>query len=298
MATHRSDTPLYRRLARQLQERIDAGTYPAGSRLPSEPELSADFGVNRLTVRQAVAELERAAVLEIRRGVGTFVRPPAVRVSITVDPRSQRFDLGSVHRALPLDGALPPAAGLPGDAALPEGTAGTVEGDGEAVVAAPAVGRSAEDDEAARQLGRATGELSRVDTVIRIGGRPRVANSYWVPTRPLPAELLRPGRPGNMVLALAGAAGVELEYDWRAFGAIGADLADAELLGVPPGTPLLVREGVSCTPDGTPALYVRRRIDGSSARFVLHYREPGGTDGADGGTDGGTDGAGGSGPAE
>ncbi|WP_405006557.1 GntR family transcriptional regulator [Kitasatospora purpeofusca] len=275
MATHRSDTPLYRRLARQLQERIDAGTYPAGSRLPSEPELSADFGVNRLTVRQAVAELERAAVLEIRRGVGTFVRPPAVRVSITVDPRSQRFDLGSVHRALPLD------------TALPEGTAGTVEGDGEAVVAAPAVGRSAEDDEAARQLGRATGELSRVDTVIRIGGRPRVANSYWVPTRPLPAELLRPGRPGNMVLALAGAAGVELEYDWRAFGAIGADLTDAELLGVPPGTPLLVREGVSCTPDGTPALYVRRRIDGSSARFVLHYREPGGTDGA-----------GGSGPAE
>ncbi|MFB8202325.1 GntR family transcriptional regulator [Kitasatospora purpeofusca] len=270
MATHRSDTPLYRRLARQLQERIDAGTYPAGSRLPSEPELSADFGVNRLTVRQAVAELERAAVLEIRRGVGTFVRPPAVRVSITVDPRSQRFDLGSVHRALPLD------------TPLPEGAAGTVEGDGEAVAAAPAVGGSAEDGEAARQLGRTVGELSRVDTVIRIGGRPRVANSYWVPTRPLPAELLRPGRPGNMVLALAGAAGVELEYDWRAFGAIGADLADAELLGVPPGTPLLVREGVSCTPDGTPALYVRRRIDGSSARFVLHYREPGGADDAGG----------------
>ncbi|MEK2491856.1 GntR family transcriptional regulator [Kitasatospora purpeofusca] len=289
MATHRSDTPLYRRLARQLQERIDAGTYPAGSRLPSEPELSADFGVNRLTVRQAVAELERAAVLEIRRGVGTFVRPPAVRVSITVDPRSQRFDLGSVHRALPLDTPLPSGT------ALPQGTAGTVEGDGETVVAAPAVGGSAEDDEAARQLGRTTGELSRVDTVIRIGGRPRVANSYWVPTRPLPAGLQRPGRPGNMVLALAGAAGVELEYDWRAFGAIGADLADAELLGVPPGTPLLVREGVSCTPDGTPALYVRRRIDGSSARFVLHYREPGGTDG---GADGGTDGAGGSGPSE
>ncbi|SDT50986.1 GntR family transcriptional regulator, phosphonate transport system regulatory protein [Streptomyces sp. TLI_053] len=270
MATHRSDTPLYRRLARQLQERIDAGTYPAGSRLPSEPELSADFGVNRLTVRQAVAELERAAVLEIRRGVGTFVRPPSVRVSIAVDPRSQRFDLGSVHRALPLG------------TELPDGAAGTVEGDGEAVVAAPAVGGSAEDEEAARHLGRATGELSRVDTVIRIGGRPRVANSYWVPTRPLPAELLQPGRPGNMVPALAGAAGVELEYDWRAFGAIGADLADAELLGVPPGTPLLVREGVSCTPDGTPALYVRRRIDGSSARFVLHYREPGGTAGTGG----------------
>ncbi|MEV6977404.1 GntR family transcriptional regulator [Kitasatospora sp. NPDC093806] len=263
MATHpqspRSDTPLYRRLARQLQERIDAGTYPAGARLPSEPELSAEFGVNRLTVRQAVAELERAAVLEIRRGVGTFVRPPAVRISITVDPRSQRVDLGSVHTALPPE--------------RDEDVPGAVEGDGEYVVAARPVAGSAEDDEAARQLGRAVEELSRVDTVIRLGGRARVVSSYWVPSGPLEAELVRPGRAGNMVLDLARAAGVELEYDWRAFGAIGADLADAELLGVPPGTPLLVREGVSCTPDGAPALYVRRRIDGSSARFVLHYRD-------------------------
>ncbi|MEV7924679.1 GntR family transcriptional regulator [Kitasatospora sp. NPDC088779] len=250
MATNPPNTPLYRRLARRLQERIDAGAYPAGARLPSEPELSAEFGVNRLTVRQAVAELERAAVVEIRRGVGTFVRPPAVRVSIAVDPRSQRFDLGSVHAALP------------------------DTGDGEFVLGTPPVAGSTEDEEAARQLGRAPAELSRVDTVIRLGGRARAACSYWVPFGPLPDALVRPGRPGNLVLDLARAAGVELEYDWRAFGAIGADLADAELLGVPPGTPLLVREGVSCTPDGAPALYVRRRIDGSSARFVLNFREP------------------------
>ncbi|WP_327681503.1 GntR family transcriptional regulator [Kitasatospora sp. NBC_00458] len=272
MATHRSDTPLYRRLARQLQERIAAGTYPAGARLPSEAELSTEFGVNRLTVRQAVAELERAAVLEIRRGVGTFVRPPAVRISIAVDPRSQRFDLGSVHGSLPLDARSAEAAG-PAATGTEVVGAEAVGTDGEFVVAAPPVAGSAEDEEAARQLGRPAAELARVDTVIRLGDRPRVVSSYWVAAGPLPAELVRPGRPGNMVPALAGAAGVELEYDWRAFGAIGADLADAELLGVPVGTPLLVREGVSCTPDGTPALYVRRRIDGSSARFVLHYRD-------------------------
>ncbi|MFD8782400.1 GntR family transcriptional regulator [Kitasatospora sp. NPDC059599] len=254
-------TPLYRRLARRLQERVDAGTYPAGTRLPSEPELSAEFGVNRLTVRQAVAELERAAVVEIRRGVGTFVRPPAVRVSIAVDPRSQRFDLGSVHAALP-DRGRDGDPGVEGD-----------PGDGEFVVAAPEVTGSAEDAEAARRLGREPRELFRVDSVIRLGGRPRAACSYWVPFGPLPADLVRPGRPGNLVLDLARAAGVELEYDWRAFGAVGADLADAELLGIPPGTALLVREGVSCTPDGTPTLYVRRRIDGSSARFVLHFRD-------------------------
>ncbi|MFJ8625197.1 GntR family transcriptional regulator [Kitasatospora sp. NPDC093550] len=266
-AAERPRTPLYRSLARRLQERIDTGAYPAGTRLPSEPELSAEFGVNRLTVRQAVAELERAAVVEIRRGVGTFVRPPAVRVSITVDPRSQRFDLGSVHAALPDVGRGEDEGANGGD------NGGGGAGDGEFVVAAPPVSGTAEDTEAARQLGRAPRELSRVDSVIRLGGRARAACSYWVPFGPLPAELLRPGRAGNLVLDLARAAGVELEYDWRAFGAVGADLADAELLGVPPGTALLVREGVSCTPDGTPALYVRRRIDGSSARFVLHFRD-------------------------
>ncbi|MFJ2780111.1 MULTISPECIES: GntR family transcriptional regulator [unclassified Kitasatospora] len=248
MATHRTSTPLYRRLARQLQERIDAGTYPAGARLPSEPELSAEFDVNRLTVRQAVAELERAGTIEIRRGVGTFVRPPAVRVSIDVDPRSQRVDLGSVHAALH-------------------------SRDGEEVVAAPPVTGSAEDLEAAGRLGRAPGELSRLESVIRLGAEVRTVSSYWLPSALLPPGFDRPGLRGNLVPELARAAGIELEYDWRAFGAIGADLADAELLGLPVGTPLLVREGVSCTPDGAPALYVRRRIVGSSARFVLHYRE-------------------------
>ncbi|MEV4899034.1 GntR family transcriptional regulator, partial [Nonomuraea sp. NPDC055795] len=56
----RSSIPVYLRLARTLQERIDSGALPAGSRLPSEPELSAEFGVNRLTIRQAIAELDRA----------------------------------------------------------------------------------------------------------------------------------------------------------------------------------------------------------------------------------------------
>ncbi|MFJ2865418.1 GntR family transcriptional regulator [Kitasatospora sp. NPDC087314] len=270
MATNPPKTPLYRRLARRLQERIDSGAYPAGTRLPSEPELSAEFGVNRLTVRQAVAELERAAVVEIRRGVGTFVRAPAVRVSIAVDPRSQRFDLGSVHAALP---GTADGGSADGDVTDDERT-DDERTDGEFVLGAPPVSGSAEDEEAARQLDRAPAELSRVDTVIRLAGRARAVCSYWVPFGPLPGALVRPGRPGNLVLDLARATGVELEYDWRAFGAIGADLADAELLGVPAGTPLLVREGVSCTPDGAPALYVRRRIDGSSARFVLNFREP------------------------
>jgi DNA-binding FadR family transcriptional regulator len=45
-----------------------------GDRLPSEPELGAQLGVSRSTVREAVRELIALGVLEIQHGRGTFVR--------------------------------------------------------------------------------------------------------------------------------------------------------------------------------------------------------------------------------
>ncbi|MEU9622283.1 MULTISPECIES: GntR family transcriptional regulator [unclassified Streptomyces] len=257
MSNHRRTSPRYLQLARHIQERIDAGEFPAGSRLPSEPEMCAEFGVNRLTVREAIAELERAAAIEIRRGIGTFVRPPVARVSIAVDPRSQRFDMGSTH------------------ASLPESTAGPGMDVQETVTAALPAGTATVDEEAARHLGRPVGVLSRVETVFSIGSETWGISSYWMPSALLPRELAAPGPVENLVRALADSAGITLEYDWRAFSAVGADIGDADVLGVPAGSPLLVREGVSCTPDGEPVLYVRRRIQGERARFVLNFRESG-----------------------
>ncbi|MES9591599.1 MULTISPECIES: GntR family transcriptional regulator [unclassified Streptomyces] len=257
MPNHRRTSPRYLQLARLIQERIDSGEYPAGSRLPSEPEMCAEFDVNRLTVREAVAELERAAAIEIRRGVGTFVRLPVARVSITVDPRSQRFDMGSTH------------------ASLPESTADRGMDVQETITAVLPAGTSTTDEEAARHLGRPVGVLTRVETVFSTGSECCGISSYWLPRALLPRELAAPGPVENLVRTLADSAGITLEYDWRAFSAIGADIGDADLLGVPAGSPLLVREGVSCTPDGEPVLHVRRRIPGERARFVLHFRETG-----------------------
>ena len=55
-----SPVPLYHQLADLLQERIRAGEYPAGSKIPSEPELARTFGIGRPTVRQATELLTRA----------------------------------------------------------------------------------------------------------------------------------------------------------------------------------------------------------------------------------------------
>lgn len=77
-----SPVPLYRQLADLLTERIRAGEYPVGARIPSEPALSDRFGIGRPTVRQATDLLVRRGLLERRRGAGTFVRDGSDRVDL------------------------------------------------------------------------------------------------------------------------------------------------------------------------------------------------------------------------
>ena len=65
--------PLYAQLASLLRQRIVRGEWKEGDRLPSHGELTREFGVARVTVRQAISILERDGVVKSRRGRGTFV---------------------------------------------------------------------------------------------------------------------------------------------------------------------------------------------------------------------------------
>lgn len=65
--------PLYQQLARQLRQRIAGGRWREGDRLPSARELSAELGLNFLTVTKVYGILEQEGLVEIRRGLGTFV---------------------------------------------------------------------------------------------------------------------------------------------------------------------------------------------------------------------------------
>src|ERR1700734_287569 len=60
-------------VADKLRGEILAGRLPAGSRLPSERELSFALGVNRLTLRAALARLEALGLITTRHGSGTVV---------------------------------------------------------------------------------------------------------------------------------------------------------------------------------------------------------------------------------
>src|SRR5690606_17342196 len=60
--------------ARTLRRAIIEGKIPVGSRLPPERKLAESFGVNRVTVRGALAQLATSRLLSVRQGSGYVVR--------------------------------------------------------------------------------------------------------------------------------------------------------------------------------------------------------------------------------
>lgn len=69
-----SNRKLYIQIADQIRDQILAGEVKPGEQLPSERDLAANLGVSRPTVREALIALEVAGLVEIRVGVGAFVR--------------------------------------------------------------------------------------------------------------------------------------------------------------------------------------------------------------------------------
>src|SRR4029077_5150085 len=57
----------------QLEDAIGRGVFGPGARLPSERELVEQFGVSRVSIREALRSLEALGVIEILRGRGSFV---------------------------------------------------------------------------------------------------------------------------------------------------------------------------------------------------------------------------------
>lgn len=69
----RRHPPIYTRIEQDLRDGIAGGAWGIGSRLPSEDALRRQYGVSRMTVRQALARLATAGLVTKRQGIGTFV---------------------------------------------------------------------------------------------------------------------------------------------------------------------------------------------------------------------------------
>ena len=69
----------YHQIADELRARVTSGEYAAGRLLPSESELSAEFGASRVTVRKALELLRDDGLVDARQGFGWFVAGEPVR---------------------------------------------------------------------------------------------------------------------------------------------------------------------------------------------------------------------------
>jgi GntR family phosphonate transport system transcriptional regulator len=79
----RTGVIVWQSIASDIRREIETGTFPSGKRLPNEQALAERYGVNRHTVRQAVASLAEQGVVAIRHGRGMFINRDGIAYPLT-----------------------------------------------------------------------------------------------------------------------------------------------------------------------------------------------------------------------
>ncbi len=118
-------TPLYRQIKNTLREKILAGSYVAGGQMPSESELCAMFSASRITVRQALGDLQKEGLIFKVHGKGSFVsRPKAFQNVSTLQGFAESMTAMGHEVINQLKGLqfVPASVGVARHLQVPEGT--------------------------------------------------------------------------------------------------------------------------------------------------------------------------------
>lgn len=224
--------PRYYTVKTQIAELID-GAAP-GTVLPTERELAVRFDTSRTTVRQALAELVVDGRLERTQGSGTFVaEPKIVQVrqlnSYTEDLRQQGRTPSSIVLSVTRERASDPVAA---NLALPPGAV-----------------------------------VHRVERLRGVAGEPLAHEVAWLPG-PLPRLRQELERRGSLYQTLREAYGIELSRAEDTVETALAGPADAQLLSVDVGLPMLLIHRTGYDPTGRPVEWTRSIFRGDRFRFV------------------------------
>lgn len=239
--------PLYAQLHDELRDLIARGDLAAGERLPSESELARRFGVNRLTIRQALAELARAGLIVARQGIGTFVAQRSEPFVVELSPSDWAVEHERAAHAAE-------AAGHRMSERLLD------------------VRRLDAPPQVVRQLGE--GSMIWMEAVHQMDDAPTIRTEYWTRSPLSPDDVRRRADSGFGTRAIRDVVGADMYYAWRSFDAIGASRRDAAVLGVPLGAPLLLRTGLNSDAAGRPLLYLERSAPAGRMRIVMRSQPP------------------------
>ena len=236
-----SGPPAYAQIEGRLAQAISAGDLAAGERLPPERELARRLGVSRMTLRQALDDLERRGLLVrvVGRHGGTFVAEPKVERDLTV--------LAGLSRQLQGQGRLAGARLVraePGPASPREaGALGLPEGD-------------------------------PVFEIVRVrlsDGRPLALERSVLPAGPFPGLLELP-LDGSLYELMEGKYGRRPARALERLEPVAAGPEEAELLEVKPGAPMMLVERTAFDDGGAPVEWALDVFRGDRTRVVVETR--------------------------
>lgn len=105
-----SPIPVYYQLKEDIKEKINKGVWKTGECIDSEREISEQYNVSRMTVRQAIGELVQQGILYREKGKGTFVCEPKVkqRDIMSFSEMAEKMGLKSETEVLSFEEKLTP----------------------------------------------------------------------------------------------------------------------------------------------------------------------------------------------
>ena len=218
----------YREIADELRRRVNAA--PAASLLPSEAELSAEFGASRVTIRRALDVLRDDGLVAARQGFGWFVAAEPVRQHLgqlgTIEAQLSGRGMANERRVVEFAFAEPP--------------------------------------QRVRQL-LGVDSVLRVKRVNLADGEPFAVVTVWCPAE-LGQHLSRADVEQHPFYELLD---ITLRGATQTIGADGASADEARLLRVPVGAPLLKCQRVTTDEAGKPVLVSEHLFPAHRTEFVV-----------------------------
>ena len=236
---------LWSRIAGVLRREIAEGARPEGAKLPTEADLAARFGVNRHTVRRALAALAQEGLVRSRRGAGTFVAAAPTDYPLGARVRFRQ--------------SMEAAGRVPGKRLLARET------------------RPATAEEAAA-LALAPGAPVHVtEGLATADGRPVAVFRSVYPADRLPGFLDALGAEGSVTRALAACGVADYTRASTRITAVAASALEAAQLHLAEGAPLILAEALNVDPGGRPVEHGLTRFAGERIALTLDHAGPSGT---------------------
>lgn len=229
-------SPIYIQIHNRLRKAVEDGQWQVGDKIPSERELAIQFGVSRMTLRQAVQTLVEEGLLERRVGAGTYVANRKVQERMS--------GVTSFTELMEQAGKVPSSR--------------TVSYH----ITAPSLSESEK-----LQLSP-TEQILRMERIRFGNDEPICFEVATVPER-LIKRFSKEDVTNSLYRVLEDEAGLKVGHAQQTVSAMTASERVAEYLNVKRNAPLLRLRQVSFLNDGTPFEYVRTQYVGSRFEFYL-----------------------------